>query len=200
MRRGAIGACLAIGLLAGCASQPPAPITVAFDRARARSQLAPGNNEISGIALLWLSSGGVVSCAGEYATLYPATAYAREWARRVYEPVELERRLAPPDFFYRPDSQGAGGPAVDTAFLETSRAVSCDADGHFHFGSVADGEYYLVAKIVWQPHLWDEHNFYYGNRYHDLAGSVMKKIRVRGGQKATANLKWSVPNSRWNLW
>jgi len=28
----------------------------------------------------------------------------------------------------------------------------------------------------------------------------MKKIQVRGGQKAVVGMQWSVPNSRFNLW
>jgi hypothetical protein len=57
-----------------------------------------------------------------------------------------------------------------------------------------------VAHIVWQHHIWDEYGFFYGKQYHSREGTVMKKIRVQGGQKIMASLKWSVPNSRYDLW
>ncbi|MFM8443361.1 MAG: hypothetical protein ACKN9W_08470 [Methylococcus sp.] len=188
------------GLLAGCAGPPAVRIGVPFDANQARVRLTPGANQIVGNALMWLSSGGVISCAGEQATLYPVTPYAREWARLTYESVEHNRRVTPPNFAYRPRSAGPTGLEVDPAFLETSRSVSCDADGRFSFDRVGDGDYYLVARIAWQAHIFDEHNYFHGKSYLDYEGSVMKKVSVRDGQKATVSMQWSVPNSRFNLW
>lgn len=188
------------GLLAGCAGPPAVRIGVPFDANQARVRLTPGANQIVGNALMWLSSGGVISCAGEQATLYPVTPYAREWARLTYESVEHNRRVTPPNFAYRPRSAGPTGLEVDPAFLETSRSVSCDADGRFSFDRVGDGDYFLVARIAWQAHIFDEHNYFHGKSYLDYEGSVMKKVSVRDGQKATVSMQWSVPNSRFNLW
>lgn len=185
--------------LAGCGGPSVARLGVPFDADQARAMLAPGSNQIVGNALMWLSSGGVISCAGDRATLYPATRYAREWARLTHETVE-HSRITPPNFAYRPRSAGPTGLQVDPVFLETSRSVPCDADGRFRFDNVGDGEYYLVASIVWQAHIYDEHNFFHGKSYLDYEGAVMKKIQVRGGQKAVVGMQWSVPNSRFNLW
>ncbi len=188
-------------LLGGCGGKPLVRVAVPFDPVQARKRLEPGTTQIAGSALLWLSTGGVISCAGETATLYPATAYAREWARLTYDTVE-PGKATPQGFAYRPKDEDAanGGVVVDPSFLEIGHTVPCDGDGHFHFERVGDGEFYLVARIVWQPHIWDEHHFFYGNRYHSREGTVMKKIRVHGGEKVTASLRWSVPNSRYNLW
>lgn len=196
-----VGGMLAVcAMLAGCAAPPAVRIGVPFDATQARARLTPGSNQIVGNALMWLSSGGVISCAGEQATLYPVTPYAREWARLTYETVEHSRRVAPPNFAYRPRSAGPTGLQVDSAFLETSRSVSCDTDGRFNFARVGDGDYYLVARIAWQAHIFDEHNYFHGKSYLDYEGSVMKKVSVRDGQKATVGMQWSVPNSRFNLW
>ena len=199
-RRRVSGMLAVCGLLAGCAGPPAVRIGVPFDANQARVRLTPGANQIVGNALMWLSSGGVISCAGEQATLYPVTPYAREWARLTYESVEHNRRVTPPNFAYRPRSAGPTGLEVDPAFLETSRSVSCDADGRFSFDRVGDGDYYLVARIAWQAHIFDEHNYFHGKSYLDYEGSVMKKVSVRDGQKATVGMQWSVPNSRFNLW
>jgi len=196
-----IGRALVVGgLLAGCAAPTAVRIGAPFDANQARARLAPGSNQIVGNALMWLSSGGVISCAGEQATLYPVTRYPREWARLTYETVEHDRRITPPNFAYRPRSAGPAGFQVDPAFLETSRSVPCDADGRFSFDRVGDGEYYLVARIAWQAHIYDEHNYFHGKGYLDYEGAVMKKVQVMGGQKATVGMQWSVPNSRFNLW
>lgn len=195
-----IGMVLAFGGLWGCATPTTARIGVPFDANQARARLAPGSNQIVGNAMMWLSSGGVISCAGEQATLYPVTRYAREWARLTYDTVELGNRVTPPNFAYRPRSAGPTGLQVDPAFLETSRSVSCDADGRFSFDRVGDGDYYLVARIAWQAHIYDEHHYFHGKGYLDYEGTVMKKVTVREGQKAMVGMQWSVPNSRFNLW
>ncbi|MEY2681435.1 MAG: hypothetical protein RL661_1666 [Pseudomonadota bacterium] len=186
-------------LLGACEGPQRVRISPPFNPAAARKMLEPGTNQIVGTALMWLSSGGVLSCAGDSATLYPATPYAREWARLTYETLE-PTNARPQGFYYRSKEDGPSNLAVDSHFLETGRTVACNGDGHFTFDQVADGEFYLVARLVWQHHIWDEYGFFYGKQYHSREGTVMKKIRIQGGQKVTASLKWSVPNSRYDLW
>jgi hypothetical protein len=186
-------------LLGACGAPQLVRLSPPFDSVKARRMLEPGTNQIVGTALMWLSSGGVISCASDSVTLFPATPYAREWARLTYETVE-PGTARPQGFYYRSNEDGSANLAVDPSFLETGRTVSCDGDGHFVFDKVGDGEFYLVAHIVWQHHIWDEYGFFYGKQYQSREGTVMKKIRVQGGQKVTASLKWSVPNSRFDLW
>lgn len=185
-------------LMGGCGGQQAVRISAPFDPGQARRLLEPGTNQIAGTALMWLSSGGVISCAGDSVTLYPATAYAREWARLTYETLE-PHKARPQGFYYRSKDDGPSSVPADPSFLDASRTVPCDGDGHFSFDHVADGEFYVVAHIVWQQHIWDEYGFFYGNQYHGHEGTVTKKIRVQGGQKVTVSLKWSAPNSRYNL-
>jgi hypothetical protein len=160
--------------------------------------LEPGNNQIAGAAVLWLSSGGIVSCAGKTARLYPATPYAREWARLTYETADTGK-AAPQGFDYRQIRERPSGLVVNQSFLDASRSTNCDADGMFLFEHVADGDYFLEADIAWQKHIWDQHHFYYGNDYHKLDGSVLRRIHVSGGKRMTVDLRWSVPNSRWTF-
>ena len=190
---------LALACLTACTAPAPTRVPATFDPIQARRQLEPGSNEITGSAVLWLSSGGVVSCAGESVWLYPVTHYAREWARLNYDTVE-RRKSSPPDFSYRPQAAGPAGLVVDPAFESSRRGGSCDADGHFDFTAVGDGEYFVVASIVWQRDIWDEHTFFHGSQYSDLNGTVMKRVRVQGGQKATVAMKWTVPSARYNFW
>ena len=186
-------------LLTACASSPPQRIGAPFDLSRARALLERGTNEIVGNALLRLSSGGAIGCIGESVTLYPATRYAREWAHFTYDTVEPTRNL-PADLAYRPQSAGPVNLVVDQLFLDTSRSVPCDVEGNFRFENVGDGEFYVVARIVWQPQIWDEYHFFYHKNYENLQGTLMKKVRLHGGEKATVNLRGTLPNSRYTFW
>lgn len=184
--------------LAACAGNPPVRIAAPFSPAQARAMLESGDNQIVGRAILWLSSGAVISCAGEAVTLYPATAYARDWARLSYETVDPDKP-SPPNFHYRSRSEGPVKFTVDQAFLDLSRTVPCDPDGNFIFANVGNGEFYVVARIAWQRHIWDEHSFFYGNEYYSHEGTFMKKVRVSGRQKALVDMLWSAPNSRYGM-
>lgn len=190
---------LVIGVLAGCASGVKPQAIAPFDAAQAKKGLSPGANSIHGAAYLWLSTGGLLSCAGESATLYPATAYARQWAKAVYQDVE-NGKAQPPDFFYRPANEEPHQFPVDSAFLAHARTVACDPEGQFSFENVADGDFFVVAKLVWQRHVFDEHSYFYGKRYHDFEGSVIRPVHVQGGIPTKAKMTWSVPNTRLGLW
>lgn len=189
----------AIILLAGCATPAPVTIAVPFDQVRANTLLEPGTGQIHGTALIWLSTGAVISCAGENVTLYPATRYANEWVRLNYDGVP-PAKLQPSDVSYRSRKAGPAPAVALPSFLAASRSTHCDNDNHFQFDQVSDGEFYVVAHLVWQQQIWDEVSFFYGNKYYDREGTVLKKVRVHGGQVANADMKWSSPNSRFNIW
>ena len=190
---------LMAGLLIGCETALKVQPTTPFHSEPARRQLSPGTEEIAGSAILWLSSGGIISCAGSEVTLYPLTPYAREWFHLTYETME-KSRLTPPDFAYRSNTEEPLSFQSDPAFLRQSRTVLCNEDGHFLIDRVAEGDYILVARLRWQRHIWDEHQFFNGHRYHEYEGTAAKKIRVFHGRNPVVSLRWSVANSRFNLW
>ena len=76
---------LVLLLPAACAAPPPAPppaaaqpLAPAFDAPQAAEALRGGHNTIHGDAFLFLAQGARQTCAGEVASLIPATNYA-EW-------------------------------------------------------------------------------------------------------------------------
>ena len=196
-RRVALAA--AAGWLGACGGGPPVRVAVPFNPAEARARLTPGDNEIVGAAVMRLASGGVVSCAGEHVTLFPATAYAREWARLTYTTVEPSV-FSPPGFAYRARKDGPAPVQTEQAFLNASRSVACDADGRFSIGQVGSGDYYAVARMAWQQPYWDRLKFFYGTEYFDLEGTVMQRVRLSSGERKTLNFQWTAQNTRYSLW
>ena len=63
----------------------------------------------------------------------------------------------------------------DLRFHQLSRKNVCDVDGKFEFDNVAEGDYFVVTKIIWgnpeEPEMQTE------------GGNLMQKISVKGGKK-----------------
>jgi hypothetical protein len=175
--------------LAGCQSNAPVRMSVPFDEAKARTLLKPGKNQVGGRIMVGLPSGTIVTCANSVVSLVPATDYAKEWATRFYE---LDSgKYGTLDAAYRMDAResqiafaGAEG------FYAATRTARCDEDGDFSFMNVADGEFFVVARTRWLGKDHDYYDFMYGvNDAQEEDGSVMERIRVRGGE--VVDLKWA---------
>ena len=65
---------VALCCLPACQSSGPIRIQVPFDETKARSQLKPGSNQISGRVMVGLSSGTIVTCANSVVSLSPTLA------------------------------------------------------------------------------------------------------------------------------
>ena len=179
-------------LLAACAANKPVNIAVPFDQAKARAQLAAGSNQVNGRVLVDLDNGNLVTCANNVVNLVPVTAYAREWARQFYR---LDTgRYGTLDAAYRLDSREPEIQFVGAdAFYAATRTTRCDADGEFSFPNVANGEFFIVAKTRWLGRDHDYYDFMYGiNDAQEEDGSVMKRIRLTGGEVET--VEWAPPN------
>lgn len=173
----------------GCQSSVPVKISVPFDEAKARAQLKPGTNQITGRVMVGLSSGTIVTCANSVVSLVPATDYAKEWARKFYE---LDSgKYGNIDAAYRMDAReskvtfaGAEG------FYAATRTARCDEDGDFSFMNVANGEFFIVARTRWLGKDHDYYDFMYGvNDAQEEDGSVLERIRVGGNE--VIDLKWA---------
>lgn len=130
----------AVLLLAGCATAPSQPITIyaQFDAAEAAAMMAPGKNTITGSALIRQQGGGIVTCAGNPVLLIPATTYARERMAAIYGSGSIARVGSGKTF--TPDPP---------LYTTTSRQTMCNAQGFFKFEDVADGQFFLVTRILW---------------------------------------------------
>lgn len=153
----------AVLLLSGCAAQTKTvQLHQSFDAVTAKRLVQPGVNLIEGSALIRQQGGGVVTCAGLPVQLVPKTAYAQERVRAIYGNTARGFTPVQQTFIsFTPDHPG---------YLQHMKTTLCDAQGRFQFDDVADGEFYVVAKIIWAA----------GNR--PQGGSLMQIVSVSGGQ------------------
>ena len=150
-------------VLAGCASNlRTVQLQQDFDVEAARRLAQPGINIVEGSALIRQQDGDVVTCAGLPVLLVPKTAYSEERMYALYgNTVKGFMSVDQTEIAFMPDHPG---------YSQHIKSVLCDAQGYFKFDDVADGDFYLVSKIVWQA------------GKHPQGGSLMQAVGVRAGQ------------------
>lgn len=158
-------------VLAGCATTAPQVVKIqaAFDERAAASALNPGSNTVTGSAFLRQRGGGVVTCAGADVDLLPATPYAIERLGHIYGSGNgglrtMAQHQKP--FSFDPDPAG---------YRAVARKAKCDAQGHFSFDKVADGDFFVVTAVTWVL-----------SAYSTDGGTLMQRFTVSGGE--TKNL------------
>jgi hypothetical protein len=177
----------ALLLLSACAPKA-VRIPLVFDKSKATTLLAPGSNQINGKVRLELENGTMISCTGNTVNLVPATAYAREWVRQFYETDG--GKYGSMDAAYRLDDREAEIKFQGAeSFYATTRTTRCDDDGEFTFGNVANGEFFVIAKVRWLGRDHEYYDFLYGiNNAQEEDGSVMERVRLNGDQ--VVDLQW----------
>jgi len=125
--------------------------------------LAPGNNRISGSALIRQQGGGVVTCAGNEVRLIPVTAYTAERMRLLYGSEEKGfRSIWQGTPVFQPDPPD---------YYTTQRTTVGDPQGMFEFDSVGDGDYYVMTTVIWSA----------GSN--PQGGALMQKVSVSSGEE-----------------
>lgn len=148
-------------VLSSCAPTPTFPPyspTAQFDADHARKMLEKGVSTIKGSALIRQRGGGVVTCAGQTVVLIPATEYADERMRVIYNQQDRGFRGYPDQV---PMESNA-------SYVELTRRTRCDAQGYFTFDNVGDGTFYVVTRIVWETGRTVE------------GGTLMQRVNVSG--------------------
>ncbi|WP_152989107.1 hypothetical protein [Pseudomonas citronellolis] len=116
--------------LSGCAvpsktiSMPP------FPEAEYQSLKINGTGAVSGQLFLKTVGGDVKYGAGETVSLIPATTYSKV----LYDAYEA----------------GAQPGNPDPRIKQYSKAAQADGEGRFTFTNVAEGNYYVMGRVVWQ--------------------------------------------------
>ena len=124
-------------LLAGCGPVGPAQkIETAFDAKAAEYAAKPGTGRIEGQAFLRRDYGRLVTAAGERVFLIPATPYAVERFRKMF------------DSEYRAYFGNEVEPPPEDYFRHR-RESKVDMQGHFVFANVAPGRYILATRVFW---------------------------------------------------
>jgi hypothetical protein len=154
-----VGASIAAATLCGCAYnyQPPAPpvpaalIAPPFSAAEAAWAKAPGPNRLTGAAATRTQNGDAKTCAGLDVALIPQTPYTRA----VFHQVFFERAVpdaAAIESVPIGDWRALSAPvlaATDPAQRDLDRHTRCDGAGNFEFDDLPDGDWFVVAAVIW---------------------------------------------------
>jgi hypothetical protein len=157
------------------AQAPDAPVKLesAFDADAVKFATVPGTATVTGRAALRLADGSTKSCAGFNVELLPVAAYSKERIGRTYGNLDAGQILLeqkPPKF--TPDVK---------EYHDLLIKGVCDATGEFRFETVAAGEYFVIAFIIWDAKA--------GDAATKTGGAVMKRIRVSDGQSHAVRLE-----------
>ncbi|MFM8443419.1 MAG: hypothetical protein ACKN9W_08775 [Methylococcus sp.] len=159
-------------------------LPVSFDQSGAKALMLPGTNTVTGTIKFEPDKGHVfaypdtfVTCEGNEVTLIPYTDYAREWALKYYgKPVT--------DIAYKLTHR-AKNMIFDNydQFMAATRKTQCDAHGNFSFDHVANGDFFVMAKVVWKGRDEEMYNFAFAPEDIDEEdGTVIKKISLKGNE------------------
>lgn len=159
----------ALGLSAwGAPVSPP-------DSIAARRVTEEGQNTISGRAYLIVPPfGHTMSCGHEGVWLIPATPDATAWAIRVFG-------NATAGYARRRTIEVL---VADHAFETYSRHQECGETGTFRFDKVADGTYYLLAKVYWPVF------------FSRAGGALLRQVSVKDGESEAVELKKTLMESQ----
>ena len=148
--------------LAACGGKQQITTTVPYDAQKAAYINKRGKADITGQAFLMRRDGMVVTCAGQDVDLFPAVEYATQRMVGIYGSNERGYRSAITANWNRAD---------DEQYYKMNRSSKCDAEGDFSFKNVADGDYYVVAPVLWQI-----------SDYYNEGGYLMQKVSISRGK------------------
>lgn len=137
--------------LAGCTTPriETYSISTAYDHQAAQIAMQPGAATIYGSAFLRQRGGGIVTCAGRNATLVAPTLYAAQRLIYIYRGPLVDGQTS---FYRAADSlyRRMEFSPDPTQYRSDARYATCDAQGNFSFGAVKDGQYFVIAPVIWE--------------------------------------------------
>lgn len=142
-----------LGGLAGCVAAPK--INSTFNASEAAFIHQQGRGTIKGQAFLRRNDGMVVYAAGSDVVLIPKTTYSSERINALYQGNKIN--------YFVPS------PASPPGFEESMKKTRANGEGRFEFANLADGDYYVVTKVVWLA----------GNA--SQGGALMEQVSIRQG-------------------
>lgn len=167
-----LGFCLFLFNISPCLASEPIKLSSSFNEDEVNWIKGKGGSSVSGTASIKLESGVNKGCASFKVELLPVASYSNERIFKTYGNNVGGQILIsqnPPKF--EPDVK---------EYHELVIATTCDAKGEFQFNDVPQGDFYILAFIIW-------------NEERDgvsktLGGAVMRKIQVKENSKLRVNL------------
>lgn len=143
---------LAVAALTGCAPMGPIKPATPYVASAHDYYRGKGSNTVTGQAFLRQRGGGLVTCAGTTAAVFPATNYFREVVE-IFRMGRTVQREAP-------QPSAPGSPVKDAI---------CDAQGNFAIEGVPAGHWILTALVQWRV------------GYDNQGGLLTREIEVKDG-------------------
>lgn len=176
--RAHILACTAALAAAGCATVEPAPrpLVTSFDPTELAWAKERGANRIEGDALLRTRGGDVKTCAGLDVRLLPLSNYTSEWVQRTY---------GRQDSGFRSQVRTLDPPlGMDRRIQDFIAETRCNAQGRFSFDGLADGPYYVIARVTWEAPAVTGGSAYLAGQ----GGELVQRVDVAGSETKTVVL------------
>jgi hypothetical protein len=130
-------------------------INASFNAADAAFIYQQGKGGIKGQAFLRRNDGIVIYAAGSDVVLIPKTTYSTERINALYGSGKIN--------LYTPSPESPPG------FEAATRQTKANGEGRFEFPNLADGDYYIVTKVIWMV----------GNM--QQGGALMEQAQIRAG-------------------
>ncbi|KAA0911859.1 DUF4198 domain-containing protein [Pusillimonas sp. ANT_WB101] len=119
-----------------------------FDERLAKNQIQEGTGTLNGSAFLLQRGGGVVTCAGRDVELIPVTDYAADRLRWIYGRAPAAGEVVRTDFMGMDRVNAQFTPDIP-GYHTHKRVTKCDAQGEFSFQGLKDGQYFVIASVIW---------------------------------------------------
>lgn len=130
---------------------------------------ADGTNTVRGSALLRTVGGEVRTCGGLSVQMIPDVPYSRERIMHLYGKLGSG---------FQPASAAQAGGIIfmgeSHEYTQVGRRTVCDAQGNFRFENVPDGDWFVVAEVVW--------GVPYSGYVSPQGGRLMQQVTVADGE------------------
>lgn len=164
--------CLFLFNISLCLASEPIKLSSSFNEDDVSWVKDKGGSSVSGTASIKLEDGVNKGCASFKVELLPVASYSNERIFKTYGNNAGGQILIsqnPPKF--EPDVK---------EYHELVIATTCNATNEFQFNDIPQGDFYILAFIIWNEES--------DGVSKTLGGAVMKKIQVKENSKVRVNL------------
>lgn len=130
-----------------------------------------GKNTILGQAFLRTRGGEIKTCAGYEVNLIPASRYAEERMKALYE--NTQKGFLHIYYAYSKRTQFV---PESPEYLRTKKPQSATPAEDLSSQTCQTGEYFVITEVIWEV------PSYYGGGTHPTGGYLMQRVKLKGGE------------------